>query len=495
MPVSPLSAFQGIFAPPPPAPRLSAAEVDRVYPWYRWRALEATFVGYAAFYLVRNNIAVVTLEMQGSLNYSKSMIGDIMAATALSYGLSKFLMGSVSDRSNARTFMAAGLFLTALCNFAFGLSSNYHTHLLLWSLNGFVQGMGWPPCGRVMGHWFSESERGLTFSIWNTSHNVGQGIAASLATWAVITFGGGATAFILPGFILSAAAVVTSLNLAAGAAGAMAAWVLTAYGAWRYAFYVPGAIAAIGAVYLLLRLRDTPQSVGLPPIEEYRNDYPPIRDDQMDLERELSFKELFVDKVLLNKYVWLLAIANFFAYITRYSMLDWGPTYLREVKRASLSDGAIALAAIEFAGIPSTILFGWMSDRLKGRRSMVAALCMLPIIGAFGAIIFTPAGYLWFDLLMLMTVGFFIYPVINLIVIAALDIASKKAIGTAAGFIGLFGYIGRTVQAKGFGWTVDEFSKSHGTDAAWLIVLYTILACAAIATILLALMWRVRPRA
>ena len=111
------------------------------------------------------------------------------------------------------------------------------------------------------------------------------------------------------------------------------------------------------------------------------------------------------------------------------------------------------------------------------------------------SIIFTPPGHLWLDLILLMTVGFFVYPVINLIVIAALDIASKKAIGTSAGFIGLFGYVGRTVQAKGFGWTVDEYSKIHGLDAAWTIVLWTILLCAAIATVLLILMWRVRPRA
>jgi OPA family glycerol-3-phosphate transporter-like MFS transporter len=85
--------------------------------------------------------------------------------------------------------------------------------------------------------------------------------------------------------------------------------------------------------------------------------------------------------------------------------------------------------------------------------------------------------------------------VINLIVIAALDIASKKAIGTAAGFIGLFGYVGRTVQAKGFGWAVDEYSATHGSAAAWNIVLYMILLCATIAAILLALMWKTKPNA
>jgi MFS transporter, OPA family, glycerol-3-phosphate transporter len=454
MPVNLLAPLRRYYAPPPHGAILPEAEVARLYPWFRWRALEATFIGYAMFYLVRNNIAVVTPEMQGALHYSKEMIGDIVAATAMAYGLAKFVMGAVSDRSDARKFMATGLLLTAICNLAFGFSRDYYVHLGLWTLNGFAQGMGWPPCGRVMGHWFSEGERGLTFSIWNTSHNVGGGVAGMLAAWAAHTFGG-----------------------------------------WQFAFYIPGIVAALGSIYIFWRLRDTPQSVGLPPIEQYRDDYPAAQEQAVDIERELTFRELFIGKVLLNRFVWLLAIANFFAYITRYSMLDWGPTYLREVKRADLSEGGLAIMLIEFAGIPSTILFGWLSDRIGGRRSMVAALCMLPIIIAFAAIIFIPAGYLWADYLMLMMIGCFIYPVINLIVIAALDIASKKAIGTAAGFIGLFGYIGRMVQAKGYGRAVDYYTVTHGQAYAWNVVLYTTLVCAALAAVLLALMWKTRPRA
>ena len=38
-------------------------------------------------------------------------------------------------------------------------------------LNGWFQGMGWPPCGRTMVHWWSKSERGTIVSIWNcTDH-------------------------------------------------------------------------------------------------------------------------------------------------------------------------------------------------------------------------------------------------------------------------------------------------------------------------------------
>jgi OPA family glycerol-3-phosphate transporter-like MFS transporter len=245
-----LALLHRFFAPPPTIRLRPTDEISRVYPAYRWRALEATFLGYAFYYLVRNNVPVVTKELDVALGYTKEMCGNLGAITALAYGLSKFLMGSVSDRSDPRRFMAVGLVLTAVCNFAFGASTSYNAHFWLWGLNGFFQGMGWPPCGRVMGHWFSESERGLTFSIWNTSHNVGGGIAGILAAWSVQTFGG-----------------------------------------WQYAFLVPGALATIGAVYLFIRIRDTPQSVGLPPIEEYRNDFPKGGLPEEQIEHELSYRE------------------------------------------------------------------------------------------------------------------------------------------------------------------------------------------------------------
>ncbi|MBX7257750.1 MAG: MFS transporter [Candidatus Hydrogenedentes bacterium] len=445
--------IRSVFAPAPHIPRLPDDEVKRLYPWYRWRILESTFLGYATFYLVRNNLSVVGKDLESVLGYDKAMLGSILGMTAISYGLGKFLMGAASDRSNPRVFMAFGLLLTALCNFAFGMSSNYTIHLWLWALNGFVQGMGWPPCGRSMAHWFSEKERGLTFSIWNTSHNVGGGIAGALAAWAVNTYGG-----------------------------------------WQYALFVPGIIAMIGAVYLFWRLRDTPQSVGLPPVEEYRNDFTEYARAHGTFERELSFRELFVDNVLKHKYIWLLAFANFFAYIARYSMLDWGPTYFREMKGVDITGGGMVVLVSEFGGIPSTILLGWLSDRIGGRRGMVATLCHIPILVAFTIMLFTPVGFLWLDMTMLAVVGLCIYPIINLIVIMALDLTSKKAIGVAAGFIGLFGYIGRTVMAKGFGSTLKSLEVSHGHDYAWNVILCLILASTALSMLLLAVTWRLKPK-
>ena len=150
---------------------------------------------------------------------------------------------------------------------------------------------------------------------------------------------------------------------------------------------------------------------------------------------------------------------------------------------------------INFGGIPSTILFGWFSDKLGGRRSMASVVTLIPILAAFAVMAFTPARLLWVDMLMLVLIGLFIYPVVNLISIIALDVVGKKAIGTAAGFIGLFGYLGRTIQAKGFGWRLDYFSALWGKETAWMLVIATTMACTLVAIILMTFLWKLRPRA
>lgn len=333
------------FKPPPPRPRLPPEVVARLYPRYRWRIFESAFIAYATFYIVCNNFAPVSKEIGEALHYTKPMIGDILAGTAIAYGIGKFVMGYFSDRSDSRKYVAVGLLLTAMLNFLFGATTNYWAHLALWTLNGFVQGMGYGPCSRGLSHWFSVSERGKVFGAWNISHNVGGGIAGWLAAFCAQHWG------------------------------------------WRSAFFVPGLIAVLGAIYLFWRVRDTPQSEGLPPIEEYKNDWPPEKGERH--ERELSFREMFLHYILPNRMLWLLAFANVFVYIARYAMVDWGPTYLKETKGASLTAGGFSTLVIEFAGIAGMLSMGWLSDKLGGRRARVSVMTMIPLMLAFAGLIFT----------------------------------------------------------------------------------------------------------
>ncbi|MDB6124218.1 MAG: glpT [Pedosphaera sp.] len=441
-PSAPSKGFLQWFKPAPHTARRPPEEVNAVYPRYRWRIIESAYIAYATFYLVRNNLSVVSKEMGAALHYNKSDIGDILAVTAISYGIGKFLMGYLSDRSDARKFVAVGLLATAAVNFAFGAVANYWLHLILWTINGLIQGMGYGPCARSLGHWYSYKERGSIFGIWNTSHNVGGGLVGIIAAFCASHWG------------------------------------------WRSAFFVPGIIATVGAIYLFWRMRDTPQSEGLPSIEEFTGDYP--LEEKMPHERELSFKELFVHYILTNKFLWLIAIANFFVYIVRYSMLDWGPTYLKEVKGATLMGGGWSTLIIEFAGGAGMLIMGWLSDRFEGRRGAVSMLCMIPLLGAFAGLIFTPKGMLWLDMCLLASIGFLVYVPVMMLGVMSFDLTSKKAVGTAAGFVGMFGYLGRVVQGKGLGWLAENYS--------WNYALYAVFGSVVIAIVLLAFTWNLRPK-
>lgn len=63
----------------------------------------------------------------------------------------------------------------------------------------------------------------------------------------------------------------------------------------------------------------------------------------------------------------------------------------------------------------------------------------------------------------MITIGFLIYGPVMLIGLHALELAPKKAAGTAAGFTGLFGYLGGSVAASAIvGFTVDYFGWDGG---------------------------------
>ena len=428
--------------PAPHIARVSEAQIRRTYPGLRWQILESTFIGYATFYLVRNNLPVVSKEMGQALSYSKDQIGDMLAVMVAVYGLGRFLMGALSDRSNPRYFMPLGLLLTAACNFAFSAASSYPAHLALWGMNGLAQSMGWAPCGRSLSHWYSIRERGTVFGFWNLAQNVGGGLIGVIAAYSAVLLG------------------------------------------WRSAFYVPGILATICAIYLMVRLRDTPQSEGLPSIEEYRSDYPD--GGNSTAERELGTRELLIDTILKNRALWLVAGANFFVYIARYAMLDWGPTFLKEVKHASLGEGGIGTATLEFSAMLSTVLAGWLSDKIGGRRGAICVVCMIPAFFAFVGILYSPNNELWLDLALFGVIGFFVYPAQMLLGICALDVTSKKAVGTANGLLSILGSLGRVVESKGIG----ALAQHYGWDAA----LYGILASVVAGIALMSFLWNMTPK-
>jgi OPA family glycerol-3-phosphate transporter-like MFS transporter/OPA family sugar phosphate sensor protein UhpC-like MFS transporter len=217
--------------PDTPAMLTDPAMIGRRYRYWRVRALATSLVGYAIFYFVRTNISVALPVMGRSLHYDKEQLGIILTVGGVVYGISKFLNGFVGDRANPRYFMALGLFASAIMNVAFGLSSSLLALAIFWFLNNWSQGMGFPPCARTMGHWFSPKERSTTFGIWHTGHMIGAALVSVLTGYLIKYFGG-----------------------------------------WRLCFFVPAGLAVAGSLLILAGLRDTPGSLGLPPVEVYKGE-------------------------------------------------------------------------------------------------------------------------------------------------------------------------------------------------------------------------------
>ena len=419
------------------AEALSAAAVDRTvdqeYRRHRRSVFAGIFTGYAAYYLVRNNLALAIPDiLRDYPQHSKAELGLALTGLSLSYGLSKFLMGSVSDRTNPKYFLPLGLLLSSAVMFVSGTAKSIYASLaivvMVQAINGWVQGMGWPPCGKSMVHWFSTRERGLVVSTWNVGHNVGGALVATFALWGV-----------------------------------------TLFNDWGAKFYFNALIAAAVAVVAFFLLRDTPQAYGLPPVEEYRNDYPP--DYNAHSERTFTYREIFVEHVLSNKYLWAIAIANAFIYFVRYGVVNWIPTYLQTAKGFTFSQSSRGWALYEFAAIPGTIACGWVSDKVfKGRRAPATILFMALTLAAVVVYWLNQHGPLWIDYAALFAIGFLIYGPIMIIGLHALDLVPKKAAGTAAGFTGFFGYVfGSAIAGSGVGWIADHWG--------WPGVFMTMVAC------------------
>ncbi len=414
----------GPLAPAPFAPALPADRVDAEYRRLRRRVFIGIFVGYAGYYLVRNNLSLAMPELLATHpEYSKAALGTALTALSIAYGFSKFLMGSVSDRSNPRYFLPLGLLLSSTLMAAFGLwdalSGSLAAIVMVMTLNGWVQGMGWPPCGKTMVHWFGQKERGLVVSTWNVAHNVGGAGVAKLAYYGVVLFG-----------------------------------------AWGAMFYFNAAVAAVIAIAAFFLLEDTPQSRGLPPVERWKSDFPEGYSEAQ--EETLAFREIFLKYVLPNKALWAIAIANAFCYFVRYGVVNWIPTYLQTAKGFSLDASSTAYAIYELAAIPGTIACGWLSDRwFKGRRAPMTMIFMA--LTLVGVVVYwlNLHGPLWIDYAALFAIGFLVYGPIMMIGLQSLDLVPKKAAGTAAGLTGLFGYVfGSAIAGTGVGWIADRWDWS-----------------------------------
>lgn len=440
------------------------AELTKKYKYWQWRTLIVLMVAYILYYFLRKNFSAALPAMEAELGITKLQLGIFLTLNGIIYGLSRFINGFIADRCSRRLLLAGGLVLSSVINFTIAFSTKLDgvfnlldaegkatmglVYLIgsLWVINGYIHGMGYPPCASLMAHWIKPSELATKQSIWNSSHSIGAGIVIALCGWLLTKFG---------------------------------------MSAWNLCFAVPAAIALVGALVVFFTLRDTPSSVGLPEVEEMER-AEAGETAVVEPERKLTAKEhnQFLSKMVFrNPIIWILAVTNFFVYVIRFTILEWGTMFLTQYKGFEIGLSSSIIASSELVGgVLGTLLAGWVTDRFM--QSKAHRTCLVGLVGAtvcfFGFWQMPSSAHWILSSILICLSAFFIYAPQALLGVAASQQATKRVCATANGILGIFGYAATTVSGIGFGFLAD---KMGWNSVFFVAVLFGAIGCLVIATL------------
>ena len=246
------------------------------------------------------------------------------------------------------------------------------------------------------------------------------------------------------------------------------------------AFFVPATLAIVVAIWLFNRLRDKPQSLGLPDIETYNGEITPAQAEESVDNR--TYGQVFREDILCNKTLWMLAIAYVFVYVIRFGAEDWMIKYLSESKANSLELASLKLSSLPLVGIAGTVCAGIISDKVfKGKRAPVNLIYLVGVVVSLVLLKFNTISSL--DFILIGLLGAFTYgPQMMIGGLCAVESSSKKVASAATGFTGTFGYIGAVLSATGTGFMVDKFGW-NGALSFWI-------ASAVICIVICTMLWK-----
>ncbi len=372
-----------------------------LYKKWRLKIFLSMFFCYIFFYFSRKSLIFMSHYLISDLNFSIYWIGFINSLFYIIYAFSKFLFGIFSDKFISRNLMFIGLAFTGFFNFLIGISSNIILIAILWFLNAFFQGMGWPFITKQLTYWYNSRERGFWWGLLSISHNIG-----------------GAIIPVIIGFL--------SLNFF-----------------WRFNFFIIGFFCFISGIILYLYLKNIPNS--------------PFCFLYAPFSKNLEYK---IENIFYNKYILLLCLSYFFIYVIKTAFNDWLVFYMISQREHDMFSASFIVFYFEFGGIFGIIFSGVITDKIFNNRIIFlrfSAFCLFIMSLFFYNI---PYGFKKIEYIIIFVLGFLLFSQQMLIGLIASESVYKKLSCTANGFVGCFAYIGAAFAGLPFSiiinvsWTV-----------------------------------------
>ena len=412
----------------PSADKVAPEKVDATYKSLRNRTFWGVTIAYSLYYVCRMSMSVVKQPLIDEGILTAGELGLIGSALLFVYAVGKFMNGFIADYCNIRRFMATGLFVSSLVNLLMGVlgiaGGCFHlssfiifiSFAVLWGINGWMQSMGSPPGVICLSRWFPRNKRGTFYSIFSSTPYIGEFLS-----------------FIITGVVV-------------GALG------------WKAGFLVSAIAGLIGSLVILWLVSDTPESKGLPSVQQLSKE-PVRKEDTMPTKELQKF-------VLKHPGIWIIALSSAFIYITKYAIAGWGVLFLQKAREFSLEQATQIIAFSAAFGIVGTVLAGWLSDTVfKSDRVKPAILSGVVSFIALALFLFVGGGYfmnIFYVSLFSLAVGVLYCIVAGLM---AVDIVPRKATGAALGVVGISSYMAAGLQDITSGYLIQyNTTNVGGTD-------------------------------
>ena len=418
------------FSKLPTAPLRDESEEQRSTRFKRmqWASFFAITLGYSMYYVCRTSLNVVKKPIMDSGFLDATQLGVISSALLFTYAIGKFVNGFLADHSNIRRFMATGLLISTAANIVVGLLGLisakgmvisqgifYVIFAILWGINGWTQSMGAPPCVVSLSRWYPLSRRGTFYGFWSLSHNLGEFFSFLLVGGLVSLFG------------------------------------------WQFGFIGAAIAGIIGFIIIVLLLHDSPEAEGLPSVAV-------MAGEETSEQAKHHSVGVSQKEVLRNPYVWVLAFASAFMYVSRYAVNGWGVLFLQETKGFTLVTATQIISVNALLGIIGTVFSGWLSDvAFKGNRYIPAVAA--GVLEVLSLIIFAFGGSsLWLNIAAMVLFGIAIGVLICFLGgLMAVDIVPREASGAALGVVGIASYAAAGLQDIASGLLIDTHKSLVGT--------------------------------
>lgn len=372
---------------------------------------------YLISYLDRTTISVAAPQIIKEFGFTKSQMGLIFSAFAITYALLQIVGGTLGDRFGPRRVLALLMtwwsFFTMLTATATSFAGLFIVRLCF----GLGEAGGFPVATRALSTWYPPTSRGWLQGVTHAAARLGAALAPPIIVWLSLTLGG-----------------------------------------WRPSFLVLGALGFVWSLVFYLFYRDSPTQKSSVNEAELREIYgaagPPA--EIVRAKRVIPWK-----RILSSSDVWLLVFADFCYGFTLWIYLTWLPTYLMQARHFSFKQLGFYAALPLLGGVLGDLAGGKATDVLWSRtRNLNLARRSTIVVAFIGSLACTLPSIFTSDRLVaviLQTAAFFFLEVaVSGLWAVSMDLGGRRFSGTVSGLMNTgFGVAG-VVSPLVFGVLVDR---------------------------------------